>query len=46
MARDVLEAELEVRVLVDGVVAGVEGQRADVSRCFSVTSWVPMTRGE
>ena len=29
MARDVLESELEVRVLIDGVVAGVEGERAD-----------------
>ena len=29
LPRDVLEAELEVRVLVDRVVAGVEGQRAD-----------------
>ncbi|MNC88827.1 hypothetical protein D3C83_46900 [compost metagenome] len=29
LPRDVLEAELEVRVLVDRVVAGVERQRAD-----------------
>ena len=29
LPRDVLEAELEVRVLIDRVVAGVEGERAD-----------------
>ena len=29
LPRDVLEPELEVRVLVDRVVPGVEGQRAD-----------------
>ena len=29
MTRDVLEAELEMRVLVDGVMAGVERERAD-----------------
>ena len=29
LPRDVLEAELEVRVLIDGVMAGVERQRAD-----------------
>ena len=29
LPRDVLEPELEVRVLVDGVMPGVEGQRAD-----------------
>ena len=29
LARDVLQAELEMRVLIDGVVAGVEGQRSD-----------------
>jgi hypothetical protein len=36
LARDVLEAELEMRVLVDGVVPRVEGQRADrVALLFS-----------
>ena len=29
LPRDVLETELEVRVLIDRVMAGVEGQRAD-----------------
>ena len=29
LARDVLESELEVRVLVDGVMAGLERERAD-----------------
>ena len=46
LPRDVLETELEVRVLIDGVVTGVERQRADESRCFSVTSDVAITRGE
>ena len=38
LPRDVLEAELEVRVLVDRVVAGVERQRADQIALPSVTS--------
>ena len=29
MARDVLQTELEVRVLVDRMVTRIEGQRAD-----------------
>ena len=29
LSRDVLETELEVRVLVDRVVPGLEGERAD-----------------
>jgi hypothetical protein len=29
LPRDVLEAELEVRVLVDGVMPGIERERAD-----------------
>ena len=29
LTRDVLEAEFEVRVLIDRVVPGIEGERAD-----------------
>ena len=36
----------KLRVLVDGVVPGVERQRADRVALASVTSVVAMTRGE
>ena len=47
LPRDVLEPELEVRVLIDRVMTGVERQRADrVALLDSVTSAAAITRGE
>ena len=45
LPRHVLEAELERRVLVDGVVAGVEGQLADRLALLLGDLGGPMTRG-
>ena len=46
LAAHVLEAELEVGVLVDGVVSALEGQGADGIALAGVTSSGPITRGE
>jgi hypothetical protein len=46
LPRDVLEAELEMCVLVDGVMPASKVSAPIVSRCLSVISPAPMTRGE
>ena len=46
LPRDVLEPELEVRVLVDRVVPGLEGQRADRIALRLGDLVAAMTRGE
>ena len=46
LPRHVFEPELEMRMLINSVMTRVEGEVPIVSRCRSVTSPVPMTRGE